>query len=64
MTKTIQYKFNNTDYDFAETDKSLQKWAVEDMQIVKESLTYSTNFAGRVYSGKTATGKEITFWKC
>lgn len=64
MTNTIQYKFNNTDYSFAETDKSLKKWAVENMQIVKESLTYSTNFAGRVYTGNTATGKEITFWKC
>lgn len=60
----IQYRFNNTDYSFTETDKSLTKWAVEDMQIIKESLTYSTNFAGRVYTGNTVTGQKITFWKC
>lgn len=64
MTKTIQYRFDKTDYNFAETNKSLIKWAIEDMQIIKESLTYSTNFAGRVYSGNTATGQKITFWKC
>lgn len=61
MTTTIQYKLDKTDHSFTETNKSLQKWAVEDMGVLKESLTYSTNFAGRVYTGKTSTGKEITF---
>lgn len=61
---TIQYKIDKADYNFTETSKSLKKWAVENMKIVKESLTYSTGFAGRVYTGNTATGEEITFWKC
>lgn len=64
MTKTIQFRFNNTDYDFVETNKSLAKWAVEDMGIIKESLAYSKSFEGRIYTGNTATGREITFWKC
>ncbi len=64
MATTIQYKLNKADYSFTETNKSLQKWAVEDMGVLKESLTYTTNFAGRVYTGNTTTGQEITFWKC
>lgn len=56
---TIQYRYENSDYKFAETKNHPKKWAIEEMEIVPETISRNSTW---IFTGKTITGRKITFW--
>lgn len=59
MTKQIQYRIGSGSYMFAETKKTLKKFAIEDLQIVESTLQRDSKY---IYTGKNNNGLVITFW--